>query len=56
MAYGSWDHILGLWDAGLTAWQEHACQVANRSLSAEEIEDYFGGGMPPDACPALDGR
>jgi WD40 repeat protein/serine/threonine protein kinase len=54
-ASGSWDHTIGLWDAGLKAWQERACQVANRSWSAEEVEDYFGGVTPPNACPEPDG-
>jgi WD40 repeat protein len=55
-ASGSWDRTVGIWDAGLKAWQARACQVANRDLSTEEVEDYFSGVIPPNACPALDGR
>lgn len=50
-ASGSW-----VWDTGLEAWQERVYQVAHRNPSLEEVEDYFGGVTPPDACPALDGR
>jgi WD40 repeat protein len=55
-ASGSWDRTIAIWDAGVQAWKEHACQVANRRLSAEEIDHYFGGVAPASVCPEPNGR
>ncbi len=37
-----WDMALDLWSVSLEDWQAHACQVANRDLTAREWSQYQG--------------
>jgi hypothetical protein len=48
---------LALWRNPLVGWAELACSVANRNLTAEEWELYFGAQKYRKTCPGLaDGR
>jgi WD40 repeat protein/serine/threonine protein kinase len=38
---GSNDGIILLWDVSLPSWRQHACQLANRSLSPAEWNRFF---------------
>ncbi|MFO8035929.1 MAG: TIR domain-containing protein [Anaerolineales bacterium] len=33
---------ISYWETDLSAWQEHACRIANRGLTGEESESYLG--------------
>lgn len=41
------DGTLILWQTSLSAWEERACDIANRSLSASEERDYFNDNFSP---------
>jgi hypothetical protein len=42
-----------LWDIGLDSWQERACQRANRNLTPEEWQRFFGLEPYRPTCPGL---
>jgi WD40 repeat protein len=52
LASGGEDGIT-LWDISLEAWQEHACQIANRNLTSEEWEATLGELPYQKTCPNL---
>jgi WD40 repeat protein/serine/threonine protein kinase len=51
VATGSLDSSVILWDVSLASWQNRACAVANRSLTAQEWERYFQNTPYHDTCP-----
>jgi hypothetical protein len=44
---------VSLWEMELSAWQDHACKVANRNLSEEEWVTYLGDVQYRETCPNL---
>lgn len=47
---GSTDGMLIAWDVNLQSWQERACQIANRELTPQEVENYLPGATPVITC------
>lgn len=42
-----------LWDITIPAWQDHACAIANRNLTADEWALYVKNGARIKVCPKL---
>ena len=53
LASGSTDTTVVLWDMAVEAWEEKACALANRNLTAAEQERFFSGTSYTKTCPAL---
>jgi WD40 repeat protein len=53
VATGSYNDTLVLWDVDPNSWQERACHKANRNLTLEEWEQFFGGEPYRPTCPDL---
>jgi WD40 repeat protein len=55
LASGGWEGVdVLLWEVGLEAWIDRACQVANRNLSLDEWNHYVGSDTPYRCtCPGL---
>ena len=47
------DNTVSMWSIDIDAWQRHACQLANRSLSPAEWAIYVGDEPYRDACSDL---
>ncbi|MBI5667876.1 MAG: protein kinase [Chloroflexi bacterium] len=52
---GSTDRTLIAWDVSLESWRDRACALANRRLTAQEVDTYLGGIVYPDGCEASTG-
>jgi WD40 repeat protein len=50
---GSSDRTIIAWDVNLDSWQNRACSIVNRQLSAQEIDYYMPGTGYLDVCLAL---
>lgn len=53
---GGEDQNLILWDVSLAAWRERACAIANRNLSPQEWETYFGDTPYRSTCAPADSK
>jgi WD40 repeat protein/serine/threonine protein kinase len=51
VATGSLDSSVILWDVSLASWQNRACAIANRSLTAQEWDRYFQNTPYHETCP-----
>jgi WD40 repeat protein/serine/threonine protein kinase len=51
IATGSLDTIAILWDIDLESWENRACSIANRNLTASEWERYFQTTPYHTTCP-----
>ncbi len=53
LALGTWYTAPVLMDIDLKSWQQHACRIANRNLSALEWQQYLGDEPYQRTCPDL---
>ena len=53
LALGSTSKSVMLWQADATAWQQHACQLANRNLTCDEWDLHMSGETYRTTCPEL---
>jgi WD40 repeat protein/serine/threonine protein kinase len=51
LASASADRSIILWDVAPAVWQTMACQIANRSLTPEEWQQFFGSEAYRQTCP-----
>ena len=42
-----------LWDVDVASWQARACTIANRNLTKEESQRFFGDATHITTCPNL---
>ena len=50
---GSLDGSTRRWDVDPASWQQWACRIANRNLSAQEWHQYLSGRSARPTCPSL---
>ncbi|OOO00760.1 MAG: hypothetical protein USCGTAYLOR_03043 [Chromatiales bacterium USCg_Taylor] len=57
LASASDDHTIVLWDVDNALWEQRACAIANRNLTALEWRHYLGPARPYEkTCPELPDR
>ena len=53
---GGDDGVIVVWDVSLSSWHEQACRIANRPLTAGELQQYLGRDVSGDQlCNFLQG-
>jgi WD40 repeat protein len=58
LASGGGDNAIRLWDVSVTSWEDRACAIAGRNLTADEWQLYMSDAGTPfqqyqRVCPAL---